>query len=210
MYLFVGVARPRHVLDALAQRHADRVHARDELAVLAERVERALAHARHDPHVGDDVRAVGQLDADVGDWRAERAHRERHDVHRAPFHAAVEEPVELVAHLGGVGPVVRRARVVLVLRADERAVLDARDVARVACARGRSSGAWRRRAGERAGVDQQLGEAVVLLRRAVAPVDVLRLGDRRDLVHPGKQLLVRRRHGRLAHALLLGSHVGRC
>ena len=50
------------------------------------------------------------------------------------------------AHLARVAPVVGRAGVVLGLRADERAVLDARDVARVRAARGRSSGAWRPRA----------------------------------------------------------------
>ena len=115
---------------------------------------------------------VGQLDADVGDRRAERAHRERHDVHRAPLHAAVEQAGELVAHLDGVGPVVRRTGVVLVLRADERAVLDARDVARV---RAREVGVRALGVGqarERARVHELLGEAVVLLRRAVAPVDL--------------------------------------
>ena len=35
--------------------------------------------------------AVGQLDADLGDRRAERAHRERHHVHRAAAHAAGEQ-----------------------------------------------------------------------------------------------------------------------
>ena len=40
---------------------------------------------------GGDVGGVGQLDADVGDRRAERAHREGHDVHRAALHAALEE-----------------------------------------------------------------------------------------------------------------------
>ena len=62
--------------------------------------------------------------------------------------------------------------VVLVLGADERAVLDARDVARVGEREVASSGAWRRRALEGARVDELLAEAVVLLRRAVAPVDI--------------------------------------
>ena len=94
-------------------------------------VERALAHAGHDPHRDRDVGRVGQLDADLGDRRAERAHRERHDVHRAALHRRPEQAVEHLAHLGRVVPVVRRAGVLLALGADERAVLDARDVARI-------------------------------------------------------------------------------
>ena len=53
-----------------------------------EHVERGLAHAGHDPHADRDVGGVGELHADVGDGRAERAHRERHDVHRAAPHGA--------------------------------------------------------------------------------------------------------------------------
>ena len=207
MYLFVGVARPGDVLDALRQRHPDRVHARDELAVGAERVQGDLAHAGHDPHVRDDAGRVGDLDADVGDRRAERAHRERHDVHRPPLHAAVEQAVELLAHLGGIGPVVRRPRVVLVRGADERAVLDTRDVARVGAREVRVGALGVGKLQERAVVDELLGEAVVLLRGAVAPMDVLGLRQRGDLLDPRDQLLIRRRHGHLAHALLLGSPI---
>ena len=60
------------------------------VAVLAEHVEGGLAHAGHDPHRDRDVGGVGQLDADLGDRRAERAHRERDDVQRAAAHRAVE------------------------------------------------------------------------------------------------------------------------
>ena len=89
--LVVRVARPGDVLLALGERHADRVHAGDELAVVAEHLERAGAHAGHDPHRDRDVGGVGELDADVGDRRAERAHRERDHVHRAALHRALEE-----------------------------------------------------------------------------------------------------------------------
>ena len=63
-----------------------------------------------------------------------------------PAHAAVEQAVERLAHLGGVAPVVGRAGVLLALGADEGAVLDPGHVARDPSARGSSSGAWRRRA----------------------------------------------------------------
>ena len=52
------------------ERRADRVHAGHELAVVAEHVERACAHAGHDPHRDDDVGRVGELDADVATCRS--------------------------------------------------------------------------------------------------------------------------------------------
>ncbi len=89
--LVVGVARPGDILDAVAEGHAHRVQAGHELAVLAEAVQRVLAHPGHDPHRGGHVGRVGQLHADVGDRGAERAHREGHDVHRASAHRAAEQ-----------------------------------------------------------------------------------------------------------------------
>ena len=64
--------------------------------------------------------------------RAERTHRERHDVHRAAAHAAVEQAVQRRAHLLRVRPSCwsGRRRPSL-LTADERAVLDARHVRRI-------------------------------------------------------------------------------
>ena len=63
--------------------------------------------------------------------------------------------VSSVAHLGGVAPVVRRAGVVLVLRADERAVLDAGHVARVGARQVRVRTLCVREALERARVDER-------------------------------------------------------
>ena len=116
---------------ARRERRADRMHARHERAVLAEPVGDRAAHARHDAHVDGDVGGIGDLDADLRDRRADRPHRERHHVHRAPAHAAVEQAVQRRAHLARVDPVVGRAGVVLLLAADERAVFHARHVARM-------------------------------------------------------------------------------
>ncbi len=65
------VARPRHVGLTGLERHADRVDARHELAVVAEHLERAGAHARHRAHAHGDVGGVGELDTDVRDGRTE-------------------------------------------------------------------------------------------------------------------------------------------
>jgi hypothetical protein len=71
-------------------------------------LQRGLAHPGHDLHRDHDVGAVGDLDAERADLRAERAHAERHDVHGAAAHAPSNRPCRS-AHLGGssqllVGP----------------------------------------------------------------------------------------------------------
>ena len=76
------------VLLAFGQRRAHGVHAGHELAIGAQHSEHRFAHARHEFLVHRHIGAVGQLDADVGDVRAQRAHAERHHIHRAPAHAA--------------------------------------------------------------------------------------------------------------------------
>ena len=99
--------------------------------VVAEDLERAVAHPRHDPHRDGHVGRVGELDADVRDRAAERAHRERDDVHGPAPHAAPEQVLQGGPHLGGVPPVVGRPCVDLLERADVGAVLDAGHVAGV-------------------------------------------------------------------------------
>jgi hypothetical protein len=84
------------------------VHAGDEIAVVAEHVERALAHPGHDPHRGRDVGGVGELDADVAIGEPSGPSRRARRTSCAR-HAALEEPVQRLAHLAGsrqllVGP----------------------------------------------------------------------------------------------------------
>ena len=81
-------------------------------------------------------------DADVGDRRAERAHRERHHVHRAAPHGAAEQVGRASSRIsGGVAPVVGRdRRRPRWLGADEGAVLDPGDVAGIGARPGSSSG----------------------------------------------------------------------
>jgi hypothetical protein len=68
--LVVGVAGPGDVGLAGAQRDAPPSGGRDELAVLPQHLEGAVAHAGHDPHGDNHVGRVGELHADVGDRRA--------------------------------------------------------------------------------------------------------------------------------------------
>jgi hypothetical protein len=92
---------PGHILLARGQRRTNTVHAGHELAVLAQHLQHRLAHAGHDALVDDHIGRVGDLDADVGDRRAQRPHAERDDVHGAPAHAAVEALLQQFAHLPG-------------------------------------------------------------------------------------------------------------
>src|SRR5690606_32284242 len=79
---------------------------------------------------------------------------------------------------------------------DERAVFDAGDVAGIGAGPVAVRALGLVEPGERAGVDELLGEAVVFLRRAVAPVDVGGLEDRGPVGHPLLQAGVA---GRCAH-----------
>src|SRR5215469_10018592 len=74
---------------------------------------------------------LGSEISQLGDLRAERAHAERHHVHRPARHAPREQLLERGAHPGGSDPVVGRARVLLVLRADERPVLHPGHIRRI-------------------------------------------------------------------------------
>ena len=194
MYLLSALHGHGDVGLAGRERRAHRVQAGHEGAV-AERLQDALAHARHDAHVRDDVGRVGELDADLGDPGADRTHAEGDHVQRAAAHAAVEEPAQRPLHLRGLAPVVVRAGVLALLRADEGAVLDARHVGGIreheeavgALARiERACGAARH---------QQPQHLVVLGAAAVAPLHAVRAAERLDLLHPGLQGSIRRHRG---------------
>ena len=100
--------------------------------------------------------------------------------------------VEGGAHLVRRHPVVGRAGVVLLLAADEGAVLDAGDVARVGPAVEAVGPLRLVEAQEGAAVDQLRGEALPLLLRPVAPHHPVGRGQGGDLPHPLEQRLVAR------------------
>ena len=129
MYFVVGLHGHGTSRLARRERRADRVQAGTKSPSVAEHVERGAAHARHDPHVDDDVGRVGELDADLRDRRAERAHAERDHVHRAAAHRSRRTARAASPASRPGAPSCWSARRLLRLRADEGAVLDARDVA---------------------------------------------------------------------------------
>ena len=176
MYLLSALQGQGTSLSALAERHPDGMQAGHELAVVAQHLERGSAHAGHDAHRRGHVGRVGQLHADVGDRRAQRAHREGHDVHGASAHRAAKQAGERLAHLLRVAPVVGGAGVVLVLGADEGPVLDPGHVAGIRAGQVGVGPLGVRELLERARLDQGPAEVVVLLGGAVAPVDRVGFG----------------------------------
>src|SRR5438093_657072 len=111
---------------------AEGVQALHEVVGAAEPVARDLPHPSHDAHAGGDVRAVGDLDADLAVRRGDGTHEVGDDVHDPIAHRAGEERTDLLLRSRRRHPVVVWTRVVLVARAHERQVLGAGDVVRVA------------------------------------------------------------------------------
>ena len=91
----------------------------------AELLEHGRADVGHDPHVQHDVDAVGQLDADLAEGRADRPHREGDDVHRPPLIEPCEDLARPAIALLGRHPVVRRPGVLAQRGADVGQVLGA-------------------------------------------------------------------------------------
>ncbi len=186
------VARPWDVILARLERRPDRVQARDEVGVeLFDPLEHVGAHPGHDPHRRDDVGRVGDLDAEHRGVGLEVTHHERDHVEGAAAHAAAVELGHQRLHLGRRHPVVRRAGVGLLDRADVGAVLDACDIAGVGGAPERVRLLDRVQLGQGTGSDELARERLPLRLGAVTPVDVVRLGEGSHLVDPGQQPNVR-------------------
>ncbi len=133
------------------------------------------ARASHDDHVQHHVGAVGDLDAAARVRRIDGAHAVRHHVQRTALHAALVELVHLHVRFGRIHPVVVGAGVVLVLRADEGQVFDARHVAGMRIrdvAVGEGLVVQRRKFLARY---QFVAETGSLGGRSIAPVDTVRL-----------------------------------
>ena len=145
---------------------------------------------RHDPHADDDVGRIGQLDTDLRHRRSDDPHAERQDVHRPAAHGAVEEVLQLPPHLVRVLPVVRRAGGILRERADERALLDPGDIARVGARVVASRPGFLVEPQQGARPQHLFDELVVLFLRAVDPVHARRTGQLLHLLDPSEQVVI--------------------
>ena len=104
------------------------VQAPGELAAAAELLQDGRADVGHDPHVQDDVDAVGQLHADLAEGRADGPHRKGDHVHLPPPHRTLEDLARAAIAFLGRHPVVGRAGILAQRAADERQVFGPRHV----------------------------------------------------------------------------------
>ena len=167
--------------------------------------QRGGAHPRHQPHVGDDVGRVGDLDAAARQRRIDRAHAIGHDVQGASAHAAVEQPVDRLVRLRGRHPVVVGTGVVALAGADEGQVFDARHVLRIGAVQIAPGVGVLVEFDEGAVCQHPRDQVAVLGLAAVAPVDAVGFGQGGDLVHPvverGKPAPLRRRRLRARNCI---------
>ncbi len=157
--------------------------------------ERRRSHARHQPHVGDDVGRVGDLHATARDRRIDRAHAIRNHVQRAALHAAIEQRVDFCVRLRRRHPVIVRTGIVLVRGADEGQMLDARNIGRMRAVQPAVRMRLRVQRDQRAIALHLFDECALFGFGAVAPMDSVRLRESRDIVDPAVQCVELAGHG---------------
>jgi hypothetical protein len=170
----LALLREVHDEAAVGRQVAERVQSGHEVLGAAELVERGLPHACHQAHVRDHVGAVGDLDAHAAEGRPERAHHVRHDVERPALHRPVEEREHPLARFIGRHPVVGGPRALAGAAGDERQVLGARDVGRVAAVQVGPGSLLRVQPLQRSVRQHHVHEAGVLRIPAVAPDHAVR------------------------------------
>ena len=186
----VRVARPFHVFDARLERHTDGVDARNEEVVLFDVAEHFRGNASHDAHGDDDVRGVRDFNAVLSDRGTERTHRERDDVHRAAFHTAVVKSTHFFLHDNRIFPVVRRTGVFLVLRADQRALFNASNVAGVGTIEVAARTLFFVELNRHTAGDHFSEELVGFFLASVAPLNLSRFAERNEFIHPVDEFLI--------------------
>ena len=186
----VRVARPFHVFDARLERHTDGVDARNKEVVLFDLAEHFCGNASHDAHGDNDVRGVRDFNTVLSDRGTERTHRERDDVHRAAFHTAVVKSAHFFLHDNRIFPVVRRTGVFLVLRADQRALFNASNVARVGTIEVAARTLFFVELNRHTAGDHFSEELVGFFLASVAPLNLSRFAERHEFIHPVDEFLV--------------------
>ena len=84
-------ARPGYVLLTGLERTSNRMNTRHEIAVCTKLSQDGVAHSSHDVHAHHNIGRVSDLDADMGDGRADRAHAEWNHIHYPATHTALEQ-----------------------------------------------------------------------------------------------------------------------
>ena len=104
----------------------------NKAAIRTELFKHFIAHMAHDAHIHDNVSGVRQLHADQCQWAIGRSHAKWDNVHGSARHASLELFSQLASHFIWSLPVVRSTSVYFPERTNERSVLHAGRIRRVA------------------------------------------------------------------------------
>ena len=207
--LFV-VARPVVINLALFERNAHGVNGGNPGCTFSDEVHCSRAHAGHDAHVADNVGGVGDLDAELRDRTAQRAHGEGDHVHRAALHGAGELLLEDGLHFGRVCPVVGRAGVLFLFGADERTGLDACNVRGLGASKEGVRALLFVELGEHASLNHERGQAIPLFLRTIGELDGVRRRQRGDLSNPCENVFWSVGRSCCSHILFSHGHFASC
>jgi len=172
------------------QRFAHGVQAGNEHAVFAQHVQDLLAHTGHDVHIHDDVRRIGNFNANPGDGGSHRPHAERDHVHRAAFHAAVVKAFHRFLQFIRIDPVVGGARFIPGLRRDIGAVFHTRHVGRIGSEQEAIWTLFPVQGRGQARIDHNSDHGIIFIPGAVAPVNFFRFTHFGHVIYPLDELLV--------------------
>src|SRR3984893_5578440 len=155
------------------------VESRNKIAGISESVEGGLSHARHDAHLGDNILAIGNLDAHLTERRIDRSQNVGHHVHRVAFHRTVKKGGEAFSAVLGSHPIVGGTCVILLTLADVGEAFGAGHVVRVTSVEIAVAIGFLTELDELAVAEHVVCQPIVLRLRAVAPDDPGRLGQTR-------------------------------
>ena len=188
----VGILRgagPGDILLSCREGRSDRMEAFHKFASLGNLVVNLRTHPCHGAHVRYDVGAIRDLDAVLGDRRADRTHAEGHHIESASLHASLQEAIELSPHHGRIAPVIGGAGILFGFAADESALLDASHIAGITADKQRVGSLVGIEPKAGTGTDDTITHQLVLGSAAVAPEDRLRLRQSCNFVNPIRDLL---------------------
>ena len=184
------VAGPGDVFLAWSERRTDGMHAGHDARAFVNFIEDPLADASHDAHIHNDVGRVRELYTDFCHGRPDGTHAEGQDVHSAALHCAVEEALELAAHVVGIFPIVGGAGGVLGIGADEGAIFDAGYIIGIGTGIKAAGPEFLVEPDESAIGDHFLAQVVVFFLGAVDPVDARGVREFGHFLDPAKEVVV--------------------
>ena len=149
-----------------------------------------MPHPGHDPHIEDDIGAVGQLDADFTERGADRPHRERDNIHCPPLHAILENVTRAPIAFVRQQPVIGRAGVAFIPGADIGQMLGAGDVIEGGAVVNAAGQFFLVELDQLAGLERFFFQPVFFRLRSVAPDDAVRFAQLGALAHPFSQFFV--------------------